>query len=487
MRLDAVQSSLVLIGAATFALIVTLVLALLGLKYALILGPGLCAMAVLARDPFLPFLLLILSIPLDAVANLLFVGLPIEATQALVAATLGAVLLNAAAEPRSTRLGPNEISLRLAVLFAIASLISFLVGEHSDLAVRFILRLLGMYLIVYLAIRVISRMVQIEVVLMSLVAATLFSGLTLIAESFFGIRLFSTAAAAVTAQFGDIARSSGASDYNPTTAAAMTLTGMLIALVLFVEHPKWRWLTGPTVVVGAVAVVLSFARSSALCLGLLAPMLAWRYRKREWFALGAVLVLLTMVCAIPFIPDAYWERLQTLTSWPPVDRTLWRRLGYNLIGLQVLLDNPILGVGPANFPLHYVDTDFRFYPGRTLLPRHLHNMYLGIAVEFGLIGLALFLGLIGYLLSELRKAMKSATDAATRCFAAALLFGFISWLITSVFLPNQFNKFTWALIGISAALVRVARLETNAQASTAGSPIAGSTALGNRTIGNNGG
>lgn len=448
---------LVLLGIGAFISVVLIVVAArFGIERALSFAIVLPAAGAVLLHPVLPLFLLVVFVPLDALANRLFSILPMSPSAALTAATAAALLLRLPMRPRTARVGLDEPPIRWFLMFALAIVVSLIFADNRELADDAFSRLAGMLAVLMLIVLVADEQRHIRVLVLGLVGATLFSGIVVIADTMLGVRLLSSQLAAVTAQWEGMARSAGASDYNPTAAALMTGAGTLLALVLLVEWPRYRLLTLATVLVGTVSVVLSFARSASIAFAVTALLWALGHRRSRYFPLGLFLGLMALAAALPLVPPLYWERMGTLLNFNS-DYTLWRRLGYNLIGIDLFLDNLLMGIGPGNFPHHYVDAEFRFVPGRTLFSRDLHNMYLGIATEFGLLGLIPFLAMIGIAFSGLRKAMRTKRGEETRAFSVALFFTLLGYLIGCAFLPSQYHKLTWILIGLAFAQTRLAR------------------------------
>jgi O-antigen ligase len=186
----------------------------------------------------------------------------------------------------------------------------------------------------------------------------------------------------------------------------------------------------------------------------MALVIGWMRRTSRYFPLGLMFTVIAIAAAVPMIPDLYWDRLATLTNFNS-DMTLWRRLGYHIIGLDLLAENPFFGVGPGNFPHLYVDPEYRYVPGRTLEPRMLHNMYLGIAAEMGLVGAVAFLGMIASALIRLGSAFIKSANPGQRALAAALLYGSAAYYLGAVLTPAQSLKYTWVLVGVAVAQVRI--------------------------------
>jgi O-antigen ligase len=377
------------------------------------------------------------------------------------------VIFDSARKSRRKRFGPNEPILHFIVMFALVLLLASMFVADSGLAFWSVRRLLPLMLLTYLAVRLVETREQAEMLMVCIVASSLCSSFVVIFDYIFGGNLLSTEDAAVTAQFGDVSRSAGASDYNPTTAATMLLAGTCMAMMMFVETPRWRWLTGPTIILGTMGLVLSFARSAAIVFAVAFVILLIVHRRHLLFplvimtgvlGLTTLAVLLYAGVPIPFIPPEYLDRLATLLDFNS-DYTLWRRFGYNLIGLDLLAHHPVLGVGPGNFQHWYVDPEYRWIPGRTLAPRQLHNMYLEVAVETGIVGFSCFAAIIGSALHALVRTRRRPGAPEFRWMAGALLFGFCAFLMASVFVPNEYQKYLWLLSGLSVSVGRISAME----------------------------
>ncbi len=439
------------------------------------LGAG----VLLLLDPFWPLFLLVVSVPVDALFNRAFDALPVTASTALTLLTIGALLLRMPHEARVARLGPDDPTVRWTVAFALALTVSTLLAEHRDAALNDGGRIGSMLLITLLIIRIVTTPRQVQLLVLGLVAAALFSAAVLIIEVKLDLRLLSRHVAALASDFEGMARSSGASDQNPTTAALMQTAGVAMALALALEYPRQRLLTMTAAGLGILAIILSYARSAALTIAVVALMIAWRHRRSRFFPLGVVLAVIAGLASLPMVPDSYWARIGTLANFN-TDYTLWRRLGYNMIGLDLLAQHPLFGIGPGNFPAFYVEPDYRYMPGRTLVPRQLHNMYLGIAAEMGLIGAVAFFGMIASSLLRLWRALPGCTTASQRAVVLALLYGSLAYYIGSLMTPAQYVKYTWLLIGLAAAQARVIAAQAEASAPVIGpaGPVTGADTRG---------
>ena len=174
----------------------------------------------------------------------------------------------------------------------------------------------------------------------------------------------------------------------------------------------------------------------------------------------AGLVGLTIILALY---ATFFPRWRKITIWTLVIMTgvfLGSILlfGFNLASLEErieLMSNsvtlitryPIVGIGPNNFGNYPIE-------GSTLM-EHPHNSILGIAVEFGLVGLTaylIFMGSVAYNLFRLRKLIKDPTSPL-RWVALSLTLAFIAYWVFGLFDYNFadselliLHSFQWAMI-----------------------------------------
>ncbi|MFP7569964.1 O-antigen ligase family protein [Marivita sp. S2033] len=438
---------------ALFGALAVLIAGLAGLP-ALALGAGfaLAGGAVLLIQPFLGVAALATFSQLDAVEKLLFGFLPISFFKLTAAASVFAILANSLHYRDQIRRMLRNPVVVMGIVFLMLTLVSLAGAEDKALAVSAIQSSVSLVLLLILVVVLANSRRKVEILIWILVGSSLVSALILLVDVTLGVQLVAQSDAATTARTAEgVARSSGGSDYNPTTAASMLLVGVVFALVHAFESPVWRLRLLTIAGIGTIAVVFSFARSAALAYFVIALALVWRHRHWRYLPLGGFAVFLAGLSMLPFIPAEYWERLASIVGGAG-DPTLGRRFTYNLIGIDLFLHHPIFGVGPSNFVHHFTNVEYRYLPGRTLLGRELHNMYLSVVVQYGIVGAFAFFGMLVMSIKQLRAVARSPSCDAMRVYAVALTYAFAAYLLASLFLPNEYTKYTWLLPGISAAL-----------------------------------
>jgi len=198
-----------------------------------------------------------------------------------------------------------------------------------------------------------------------------------------------------------------------------------------------------------VAFVLAASRGGMLglmCMSLW-HMHDWRRR------MIALLVIAALVGGAFLLPSSPLDRLlkpnESDVESSNIRLQLWTASGL------IFRDHPIFGVGLYNFPkyLHQylppgVDLEF-------VVP---HNTYLEALVELGLVGLLLFLSVIGFTLlslSRLRRAAIAAGDAYYTALATGVGSGIVGFAVAVFFLSAKHAKLFWFSVFLSACMAPI--------------------------------
>jgi O-antigen ligase len=171
---------------------------------------------------------------------------------------------------------------------------------------------------------------------------------------------------------------------------------------------------------------------------------------------GTVVVAGTLFYTLVTAPVAF----QTILS---PDNTSNRESLWTVAGTMVS-EQPLVGVGAGNFSV--VEP---FYTVRAInLPRVdlvsegelVHNSYLQVLAELGLLGLVAFLGIItSTLVVGVRavRASKRNGDVEGERLSRAVVIGTAAMLVAYFFATNHYEKQLWLMLGTCVALSSVAR------------------------------
>jgi len=196
-------------------------------------------------------------------------------------------------------------------------------------------------------------------------------------------------------------------------------------------------------------------------LGLLAVSLYCALRSpRKVLALVILVVfgMLVVVCA----PDGYWKKMETILWRGEGDDTGAGRLYEWKVGWKMFLANPILGVGPGNFPFRFAEYegDMRWFD-RSIAGRAAHSLYFTLLPELGILGLAIVSTMVarasrGLALVRRRDRRDAISPTEPDRFFTWLSFGFegslLGFLVASVFVSTLYYPNLWVLLAFMDAL-----------------------------------
>ncbi|HUI78271.1 MAG TPA: O-antigen ligase family protein [Bryobacteraceae bacterium] len=134
-------------------------------------------------------------------------------------------------------------------------------------------------------------------------------------------------------------------------------------------------------------------------------------------------------------------------SFSPEDESAADRIDAWSEGLHMLKSQPLIGVGYRQFTEHHFMTA--------------HNSFVLCFAETGLVGYFLWLSLLGISLLQLQK-LKHLPDSVPpvpdiRRYASILQTAMMGFMVAAFFLSRTYVPFLYLLIGLSAALVLIAK------------------------------
>jgi len=153
------------------------------------------------------------------------------------------------------------------------------------------------------------------------------------------------------------------------------------ALIHSPKEQKWKFLLG--LIVGFVLLTLTQSRGG-LIIALIAIFSQVLFLKRGYFALLLLIVPLLVVVAFP---DSKWS--QSLRH-PLQFHTDVHRMDHVRAGKDFFLASPVWGIGLMNFKPYYYEKRHEY--GIYAVADYLHQGYLAILVETGVVGFVLLYG-----------------------------------------------------------------------------------------------
>ena len=225
----------------------------------------------------------------------------------------------------------------------------------------------------------------------------------------------------------------------------MALPVSASAVMFGVVSGGGRLLASVTLGVGTVALVLTQSVTAWAVGFMIALALAARIDIRRALAIASAVAV--VVAMIVFVLNPPWKIF--LGPWFAI--ASGSRLSWWAGALRVIADRPWFGVGPRNFVL----VDAATYDFQTTF--HAHNLYLNIASEHGLVGLALLLAAvvaIAWRLRQTRAAIADGLDRACWWAAASAILAFVVLGLATTPYHSRHAIVLWAIVGCFYAQFR---------------------------------
>jgi O-antigen ligase len=250
---------------------------------------------------------------------------------------------------------------------------------------------------------------------------------------------------------------------DPNELAALLVAGVVFAGVLAAvtkDRPPLRIAAGGAVVLFLFGIFYTVSRGGLLALGvalIAACLLAGRWRGRALVVAGLGVSIVVIYFASFAGLDAR-DRVTTVQGGTGRS-DLWK------IGWRMFEDEPIRGIGSGNFPIssiHYLVQPGVIERDDFIIstPKVAHNTYLQILAELGIIGLAMFLTIIGF---SMRCALRAARwfgrhgDTQMELVSRGMIVALVGILTADFFISEMYGKQLWLMLGLGPALYGVAR------------------------------
>jgi O-antigen ligase len=229
----------------------------------------------------------------------------------------------------------------------------------------------------------------------------------------------------------------------------------------------WRIIAAWAFFVSVLAIFLTFSRGVFLALiAVLVVMFIRRPPKLSVLAATAFIAIILLFC----LPAQFTERLSELTKLMPGssrsvvknDVSFRGRMSENISAIQMFLDHPLLGVGLANYNVHYQHYSKHLGLDSRNEERSAHSIYLEIMSELGLVGLFWFVAMQWFTFKGLRQARKdffAAGKPEEAFISMAIEAAVIGYLFTALFHHLAHPRFFWLLYGIALSIPYVAKKE----------------------------
>jgi O-antigen ligase len=263
--------------------------------------------------------------------------------------------------------------------------------------------------------------------------------------------------------FGQVGLGSIAERMHLAGAAAPHFGATLLMAFVFLYHQTSagrlratpRMLAIAAIAPLALGMLLSGTRSvwSGAIVALILPALLSGRRATIVAAALLALAILVTLREVPEWRDFAADRLATAVETGGAGRAdIW------LVGLQLVREHPLIGVGYRNFQFAFtqpvIDRTPMAFTSRLLLERRgPHNIYLGTAAELGIVGLALLLYWF------VRLAVRTYRARGLGPMVTCIL---VAYFIVGMFLEVLNRKYLWLAIALAEGIAFAAQTRNEA-------------------------
>jgi putative inorganic carbon (HCO3(-)) transporter len=252
--------------------------------------------------------------------------------------------------------------------------------------------------------------------------------------------------------------------YDANDFATFVVTA--IPLGIYFLHAAPRRLTRVAAAAGLVVLTLGFvwsgSRGGFIALSTVALFIVVRYSAipLRWRLAATALVAIVVLAAAS---DHYWQQMGTIASDSDYNHTsetgrmpIWHR------GIGYMMANPLLGVGPDNFPSAegiLSPLAERQQYGVGVRWNAAHNSFVQIGAELGLPGLALFIAIIASAFTALRRAGRAEAARPREDdrppLTPALTGSLIGFVVGAFFLSLAYSEMLYTLVALAVGLHKV--------------------------------
>jgi len=245
---------------------------------------------------------------------------------------------------------------------------------------------------------------------------------------------------------------------NPNAFGEVLVLLIPVAVGLLFGSRSWggRFLGLVAAGLGSVSLVMTYSRAGWIGLAVAALFFIFLWNRK---LLPAVVIL--GLAALPFLPDAVFNRILTIFNFS--DTSTSSRFPLYEAALRLLRLRPLQGAGLGSDAVRAAVLDLNLYHGASPFV-HSHNVYLQVWAETGIFGLLAMLGAVGWTLKRgaitvLRKLGSSSARMLIAGSVSALLGIMVCGIADFIWHYPRVMLIFWFVFGMALAGIRVALRE----------------------------
>ncbi len=233
------------------------------------------------------------------------------------------------------------------------------------------------------------------------------------------------------------------------------------ALDRFWNERRWVWrlLALAALLACGGAVILTYSRSGFIVLAVVTALSLLTHTPN---LRHLILVAFAALVLLRLAPARYTDRLASLLPdsrhTPLEDQAIRGRWSEFLVAWRMFQEHPVLGVGYDNYPALYQHYSRQIGLDPRTTERSAHNLYMEILAEMGIVGLSVFLFLIGHALRDWFYALQRASwvrEPQAAGMIAATGIAVIGYLVGSLFIHDAYQRYFWLLLAMLLATPNV--------------------------------
>ena len=238
---------------------------------------------------------------------------------------------------------------------------------------------------------------------------------------------------------------------NPNDVA-LTLNiviALAVGLALASRKRGHRVALAAVIALSVAGVVVTFSRAGFIFLTTTLLLYLGRLKKGR----SGIVLLLLLLLVLTLNVDGFIARLGTIgdVQTDGSGRERWETIGK---AFSLMATHPLTGVGVGQSIIALNDIGGVRW-------RHIHNVYLEIAVDLGIPALIVYLLLLSRALRSVAEARRawSAHDVDLSYLAQGLEISLIGFAVAAMFYPVAYHLFFYYLLGLAVAVKRLGRQE----------------------------
>ncbi len=388
------------------------------------------------RYPLLAPIWLSISIPFDLPLEW---GITIYTDQILLVVAAMVVLLKNVISGYHKHLFSSKWLLVL-LPFALATLLSGINAHHFPDVIKQFLRWTEMVVMAWIVINTITTRRELKTVIMIIVfTATVVSIIGIIQTIAGPTASFNLGKDIFTVDNGTTMRAYSTFGH-PNQFAGYLILMIPLAFIQFVETKDWRkrTLVGLLAVIMITALVFTFSRGGWVAMGLVGAALIYLNIPKKMLMITSLIVALALTIIIlnqgPLekTRSAVLDRMMSFSQPKKEDSVGFRKVCYET-AFKMFEHHPIFGFGAGEYDENIKKYFNKHYYAWSAISKHIHNWYVQILIETGLLGMITFFVALGAVLVRLLLTFLGMVHNYERQILSGVIGGILAFLIHNLF------------------------------------------------------